>query len=94
MNYLTKQQAKSLLARIAKDGVFFGAFAKRRRDGTVKHWNAKGIEDTMNQYDRDRGLATVYDAKAGYPKSINLDGLTEIRCYGETHKVMDDGLPF
>jgi hypothetical protein len=37
---------------------------------------------------------TVFDAKAGHPKSLALEGITEIRAYGETFKVPDDGLPF
>lgn len=94
MRFLSnKQEVETLLKQIANDGVFFGAFAKRRRDGTVKHWNAKGLPDTFDDYDQERGLATVYDAKAGHPKSLALEGITEIRCYGETFKYVDDKLP-
>jgi hypothetical protein len=95
MQYISQQQARHLLANIASDGVFFGAFARRRSDGTVKHWNAKSIEDTMDTaHDLTNDLATVYDAKAEHPKSLALDGITEIRCYGQTFKVIDNDLPF
>jgi len=88
------QEVKDLLQDIADDGVFFGAFAKRRRDGTVKHWNAKATTDTFNERDEKNGLATVFDAKAGHPKSLALEGIKKIRCYGQEFVVADDGLPF
>jgi len=94
MQYITQQQAKHVLTNLANDGTFFGAFAKRRSDGTVKHWNGKALDDSFDDYDMDHNLMTVYDAKAGHPKSLALEGITEIRAYGETFKVLDDELPF
>lgn len=91
---ITQRQAQQLLRSIANDGVFFGATAEKRTDGTVKEWNGKALSDTFNEYDVANRLATVYDAKAGHPKSLALEGLREIRCYGETFRVLDDELPF
>lgn len=93
MKTITKQQARTLLANIANDGVFFGATVKRRRNGEPKDWNAKSIADTFNDRDQENDLMTVFDAKAGHPKSIALEGVQQIRCYGETFRVgsMADG---
>jgi len=95
MEFLTQQQARHLLAHIASDGVFFGAFVERRSDGSIKHWNAKATEGTMDTaHDLTNDLATVYDVKAGHPKSLNLSGVKEVCCYGETYKVVEDDLSF
>lgn len=88
----TRDDLMNLIERIVGDGVFFGAQVRRRRDGTRKHWNAKSLQSVRDEYDKNRNLLTVFDVDAGHPKSIALEGIEEIRCYGQTYTVSAEAL--
>jgi len=86
----SQQEMRDLLEEIMRSGVFFGARVRRRSNGRVKEWNAKSLASVRDEFDKSHDLLTVYDVEAGHPKSIALEGIEEIRCYGQTFALADE----
>jgi len=81
-----REDAQDLLQDLTACGQFFAVDFVKRTTGEDRTLNGKSIEDSLDDYDQERDLMTIFDAQAGHPKSVNLRGLKEIRAFGNTYR--------